>query len=164
MPSTSGGTETGHTGNGYARITVLEIYTFGPDTPSNFRQASHDYFSIGLAWDAAADADGYKLYKDGDLLADQTATTYTDSGMMPDERHEYTLIAYNAYGESDPAALTAKTKFAYYVIQPFFHSASFSVNPAEMNQSTVLTVEVTDEFKILEPDFFYSGEIYSGEV
>ena len=143
---------------------MLEIYTFGPETPGNFSQTSQDYFSIGLSWDAVADAEGYRLYKDGDLLADQTATAYTDSGMMPDERHVYTLIAYNADGESDPAALTAKTKFAYYVIQPFFHSAAFSVNPAEMNQSTVLTVEVTDEFKILEPDFFYSGEIYSGEV
>ena len=160
----TGASETGHSGNGYARITVLEIYTFGPETPGNFIQTSQDYFSIGLSWDAVADAEGYRLYKDGDLLADQTATAYTDSGMMPDERHVYTLIAYNADGESDPAALTAKTKFAYYVIQPFFHSAAFSVNPAEMNQSTVLTFEVTDEFKILEPDFFYSGEIYSGEV
>lgn len=110
------------------------------------------------------DADGYRLYKDGDLLADQTATTYTDSGMMPDEVHTYTLIAYNADGESDPASLTAKTKFAYYVIQPFFQSASFSVNPADMNGKTVLTVSVTDEMKILEPETWYSGELYSGEV
>lgn len=158
-----GTAETGHSGNGYARITVLEIYTFGPDTPANFRQDSQDYFSIGLSWDAV-DADGYRLYKDGGLLADQTATTYMDSGMMPDESHTYTLIAYNAGGESDPASLTAKTKFAYYVIQPFFQSASFSVNPADMNGKTVLTVSVTDEMKILEPETWYSGELYSGEV
>lgn len=159
-----GTAETGHSGNGYARVTVLEIYTFGPKTPANFRQVSQDYFSIGLAWDAVADATGYKLYKDGSLLADLTAASYTDGGMVPEETHTYTLIAYNEDGESDPATLTAETAFAYYVVQPVFQSASFSVNPADMNTSTVLTVTVTDEFMILEPDFWYSDETYSGEV
>lgn len=160
----TGTSEKGHSGDGYAKITVLEIYKFEPETPGNFRQTSQDYFSIGLSWDPVAEAEGYKLYKDGILLTDQTETNYTDSGMMPDESHIYTLTAYNLYGESESSELTAKTKFAYYVIRPFFQSASFSVNPVDMNQSTVLAVKVTDEFIILEPDFFYSGEIYSGEV
>lgn len=247
MPSTSGRTETGHTGNGYARITVLEIYSLTPDpvgnlsasvnngtvslywsasedasgyrvsrdgvllsdqtgltftetvaknqsyvytviayndegdsdpssltvyvplvppaTPSNFRQTDKTYFAIGLAWDAASGADGYKLYKEGALLSTQTGTTYTDDGLRPNESYTYTLTAYNDDGDSGTVTLTGETKTAeFFLVAPVIHSASLSVNPAEMNQSTVLTVEVTDEFKILEPDFFYSGEIYSGEV
>lgn len=34
----TGSAETGHSGNGYVRITVLEIYTYPPDPPGNFRQ------------------------------------------------------------------------------------------------------------------------------
>ena len=84
--------------------------------------------------------------------------------MLPAESHVYTLTAYNDKGDSDPATLTASTEFANYVIKPVIQSAYLSVNPAEMNEQTVLTVDVTDEFMILEQDFFYSGEIYSGEV
>lgn len=160
----SGTAETGHSGNGYARITVLEIYPLTPDTPSNFRQTGKTYFGIDLAWDAVSDASGYRLYKDGSLISTQTGTTYSDTDMLPAESHVYTLTAYNDKGDSDPATLKAGTEFAYYVIKPVIHSAYLSVNPAEMNEQTVLTVDVTDEFMILEPDFFYSGEIYSGEV
>lgn len=160
----TGSAETGHSGNGYVRITVLEIYTYPPETPGNFRQTGKDYYSISLAWDASADADGYRLYKDGALLATLTATTYTDANMLPGESHAYQLVAYNADGDSSPAQLTASTQLAYYIIAPVIQSASFSVNPADINANTVLTVMAEDVFRILEPERFYSGDLYAGEV
>ena len=158
-----GAAETGHTGDGFIRITVLEVYKFAPDTPGNFRQTAEDYFSLGLAWDAVECA-GYKLYRDGSLIADTTATAYTDADVGPNETHTYTLTAYNDDGESEPASVTAKTTEGYAVIRPVVHTASFSVNPADMNEKTVLTVSVTDELLILEPEIWYSGELYAGEV
>ena len=147
-----------------AELTVF-VPLVPPGCPQNFRQTEQTYFTIGLAWDAVSGANGYKLYKDGALLSTQTGTTYTDVGMMPAESHTYTLTAYNDDGDSAAVSLTAATKTAeYYIVTPVIHSASFSVNPADMNTSTVLTVTVTDEFMILEPDFWYSDETYSGEV
>lgn len=52
----------------------------------------------------------------------------------------------------------------YTVLVPVITGASFSVNPVNMNGSTVLSVVVTESAIILEPEIMYSGEIYSGEV
>ena len=55
--------------------------------------------------------------------------------------------------------------FDFYVVSiPQILSASFSVNPANMNQPTVLSVQINEVTKMLEPSPFYSSEIYSGEV
>lgn len=43
-------------------------------------------------------------------------------------------------------------------------SASFSVNPVNINSSTKLTVKVTEKEIIPEAVWYFSGEIYSGEA
>lgn len=52
MPSTSGGTETGHTGNGYARITVIKVNSL--NIPVNiggtWKDANEAYVNIGGSW------------------------------------------------------------------------------------------------------------------
>lgn len=52
----------------------------------------------------------------------------------------------------------------YSTVVPEIVSAVFSVNPATINQSIVLTVKVTEITIDLEPEKRYSGELYSGEV
>lgn len=108
MPSTSGGTETGHSGDGYARITCLTLA--GPSTPQNFRMTAKTYHSISLAWDASSRATGYKLYRNNTLISDQTGTTYQDSGLAPATNYSYKVVAYDATKESTAATLTASTK------------------------------------------------------
>ena len=52
MPSTSGGTETGHTGNGYARITAIKVDSL--NIPVNiggtWKDANEVYVNIGGVW------------------------------------------------------------------------------------------------------------------
>lgn len=43
-------------------------------------------------------------------------------------------------------------------------SASFSVNPVNINSTTILTVKVTEKEIIPEPVWNFSGETYSGEA
>lgn len=159
----TGSSETGHTGDGYARITVLELFPQEPDTPENFRQTAQDYFSIGLAWDAV-ECTGYRLYRGDTLLATLTSTTYTDTSVKPNSSYVYTLIAYNDKGDSESATLTAKTLEGYVVRMVDISEATFSINPCDINTKVVLTVLVQDVTKVLEPESWYSGEIYSGEV
>lgn len=47
---------------------------------------------------------------------------------------------------------------------PVIVSASFAPNPANMNNPTVLSVQVTEQTVILEPTWFFTNEIYCGEV
>lgn len=99
----------GVTSDGYARVTVVALPT-PPDTPTSFAQSGEDCSSVTLTWDAASGAAGYKLYRDGTLIATQTGTGYVDTGLSPSGTYAYTLTAYNDDGESDPVTLTATTK------------------------------------------------------
>nr|DAP69577.1 MAG TPA: Glycine rich protein [Caudoviricetes sp.] len=158
-----GSTETGHSGDGYARITCLELYKQVPDTPASFRQTAKDYFSISLAW-GAVECTGYKLYRDGTLISTQTGTTYTDTSVEPNNTYTYKLVAYNSEGDSDPTTLSAKTSEGFVVKIFEIASAVFTPNPVNINSTTKLSVEVTETVKILEPYYYYSGDLYAGEV
>lgn len=158
-----GSPETGHSGDGYARITCLELYKQVPDTPANFRQTAKDYFSLSVAW-SAVECTGYKLYRNGTLISTQTGTTYTDTSVEPNNTYTYKLVAYNAEGDSDPTTLSAKTSEGF-VIKVFeIASAVFTPNPVNINSTTKLSVNVTETVKILEPYYYYSGDLYAGEV
>lgn len=158
-----GSSETGHSGDGYARITCLELYKQVPDTPANFRQTAKDYFSLSLAW-GSVECTGYKLYRDGTLISTQTGTTYTDSNVEPNNTYTYKLVAYNSEGDSDPTTLSAKTSEGFVVKIFEITSAVFAPNPVNINSTTKLSVEVTETVKILEPYYYYSGDLYAGEV
>jgi hypothetical protein len=47
---------------------------------------------------------------------------------------------------------------------PKIISAIFSENPTAVNTQITITVQVTEETKILPQEIFYANEIYSGEV
>ena len=153
----------GNAGTGTFSHGAVVITT--PPAPQNLRQTGKTLESISLAWDAVSSADGYKLYRDGALIATQTATSYTDTGLLPSESHAYQVLAYN--GEGDGAlskAITMSTEQAYYVITPVFTSAHFAQNPTTINTPILLSVAVSDEMVFLQPENLQSGEIYSGEA
>lgn len=52
----------------------------------------------------------------------------------------------------------------YTTTRPIFQSASILPNPANINTSILISVNVTDEVIILSPEVWQNGEIYSGEV
>ena len=52
-----------------------------------------------------------------------------------------------------------------YIVQiPYFESASISPNPANMNTKFLLSVSVIEKSVTLDPYFYYSGDLYAGEV
>lgn len=74
-----------------------------PDTPENFTAVISNGV-VYLSWATSSGATGYRLYRDGTLLADQTGTGYTDNIGAAGE-YSYTLIAYNDDGDSPAATL-----------------------------------------------------------
>lgn len=75
-----------------------------PKAPANFRVVSESDTEVALAWDAAEKAEGYRVYRDGALLADTTDLTYTDPA-EPFGAYTYTVRAYNEFGEGEAAEL-----------------------------------------------------------
>lgn len=161
--SPTGSAETGHTGDGYVRITVIEVFKLVPDVPSNFRQTSAEYFSIGLSWDASEDAIGYYLYRDNVLVASTSQLSYTDDAVSPNRTYTYSLKAYNTEGSSDAAIITANTKQGFAIKELVVTSATITPNPVEINTTVAVKVTIVEEIRILEPEVLYSGELYSGE-
>jgi chitodextrinase len=148
---------------GESSKTTLTVYiTVAPTAPTNLTVTATDYTSVSLSWSASSYADGYRIYRDGTLIATQTGTTYTDTGALPDSTYTYKVEAYSDYGTAS-ASVSASTPFAYYFAGLEFKNAVFSINPAGINDKTVLTVTVEDVVRILEPLPFYAGEIYAGE-
>ena len=52
----------------------------------------------------------------------------------------------------------------YTMLLPKIASVNFTPNPVDINAKTKLTVTVTEETIVLEPEIWHSGEIYAGEV
>lgn len=75
-----------------------------PKAPANFRILSESDTEVSLAWDADENAVGFRLYRDGALLADLTGTEYTDTATLF-YSYTYQVRGYNEHGEGDPAEL-----------------------------------------------------------
>lgn len=76
-----------------------------PPAPTGFAASALTDTTVKLSWAASDGATGYNLYKNGDLLATLSDTSYTDtvqifSGTV------YAVTAYNDNGESEAATLT----------------------------------------------------------
>ena len=71
-----------------ASITILTKL----DTPVNLK-ASLDDRAVTLTWDAVSGAEGYKVYRDGAVVAAVASTTYTDT-LTPPASVAYAVSAY----------------------------------------------------------------------
>ena len=133
-------------------------FTAGPEvgvaTPENFRLSSSTETTAMLAWSAVDLATGYKLYRDGILIATLTDTSYTDT-IQPFTSYLYTLTAYNDSGESDPATISVQ------VIIPPEAPSNFRASSASMTAISLAWDAVTGaESYQLSRD---GAVIYTGE-
>ena len=93
-----------NTGWPAAQISELEVYGYPdpvpPNTPQNVTIAGGTSSTLYLLWDEVALADGYRLLRDGNEIADISANSFQDTGLAASTDYSYTLIAYNEFGES----------------------------------------------------------------
>jgi chitodextrinase len=69
---------------------------------------------IAVSWSGATDnvgVTGYRVFRDGVQIAEQTGTTYTDTTASPDTSYSYTVVALDAAGNVSPpsAPVTVST-------------------------------------------------------
>lgn len=81
--------------------------TVAPSVPSGLMAAAASATSVALAWTASADNTGgsgllgYRVYRNGALVATATTTTYTDTGLAAATTYSYSVSARdNALNES----------------------------------------------------------------
>jgi fibronectin type 3 domain-containing protein len=80
--------------------TVLVTYdTTPPAVPAQpSATASPTKASPAISWTAVTDAASYNVYRDGSLIANVTATSFTDSALAVDGSYSYTVSALDALG------------------------------------------------------------------
>ena len=90
---------------------VVVVDATPPSTPPAPTAASTDTTaSPSFTWPASTDAGtgvaGYRVLRDGTVIATVTATSYTDTGATTSGSHDYSLIAFDKLGNASPASPT----------------------------------------------------------
>ncbi|HEY5706892.1 MAG TPA: malectin domain-containing carbohydrate-binding protein [Terrimicrobiaceae bacterium] len=109
---------TDSSGNRSAASNTLVIQYQPPDTqaptvPGSLSAANTTATGVTLNWTASTDnvaVTGYKVSRDGVLIATVTGLSYSDSGLSPSTSYAYTVVAQDAAGNvSSPASLSVTT-------------------------------------------------------
>lgn len=133
-----------------------------PSAPENLAHSISDG-TVALTWTAADDyANHYKIVRDGIELADIDGDVfaYIDTTAEAGAAHTYKVVACNGTQDGGASSVTVQLP----LLIPQILAALITPNPATINQKITITVTVSEIEKILEPTYFYSGEIYAGEV
>jgi len=83
-----------------------------PSAPVNLKANAVSQDTVSIRWlDNSNDEDGFRVYRDGILIAniDADVDSYQDKDLEPATHYQYTVIAYNEVGESQPCSSTVKT-------------------------------------------------------
>ncbi|WP_341942026.1 glycosyl hydrolase family 8 [Microbacterium sp. LWH10-1.2] len=84
-----------------------------PSAPVGVTLRAASPFQVNVSWLPSVDdvaVAGYKVFRDGELVARTTTTTFQDAGREPGTTHEYRISAYDAAGnesaKSTPATVS----------------------------------------------------------
>src|SRR5579884_564193 len=90
------------TGQAYAQAIISPADTVPPTIPSGLSGAGANSSSVALTWNASVDnvgVLGYKVYRDGTLVATVASPFYVDTGASP-AYHAYSVESYDASGNT----------------------------------------------------------------
>ena len=85
--------------------TATPADTIAPSTPSGLTATPADG-QVSLVWNAATDnvgVTGYRVYRDGALVASPTEAYFADTGLANGVSHGYTVVAVDAAGNTSAA-------------------------------------------------------------
>ena len=83
--------------------------TTPPTAPSSLASTSPVAGNVGLTWAGSTDevgVVGYDVFRDAQLLARATSTTYADTSAAAGETHDYHVVAVDAAGNPSPPSNT----------------------------------------------------------
>jgi len=93
-------------GNTSAPCGAVAVYTAdatAPSIPSNLQGTAASSSQINLTWTASSDnlgVTGYRVYRNGSLVASPTGTSYSDTGLSEATSYSYRVLAYDATGNT----------------------------------------------------------------
>lgn len=101
----NGSTVTGHSGNGYSRITAIEVSSVEP--PTNLQQDVTNR-EVTLSWNPPAegtDPEGYVIYQNGVQIG-KTSGLFFTSSVSPNQTYTFSVASYAGSSESDQVSIS----------------------------------------------------------
>lgn len=101
----AGNTSTGS--NTLQLTTPAQPDTTAPTAPSNVVATAPSYNKVNITWGASTDnkgVSGYYVVRNGVTVASATGTSYADSTVSPKTNYSYSVIAYDAAGNTSASA------------------------------------------------------------
>lgn len=93
-------------------VTTRAGDTTAPSAPTALKAVAKSQTSIALSWGAATDAvgvTGYRVTRDGALIATTASLAFTDTGLLAGRTYTYTVQARDAAGNWGPTATVQGT-------------------------------------------------------
>ena len=84
--------------------------TSSPTAPTNLTATAASSSQVNLSWTAATDnvgVTGYRVTRNGSMIATITGTTYSDTGLAPQTTYTYSVAAFDAAGNISAASAPA---------------------------------------------------------
>jgi len=122
----------GNTASASITVTVNNptLDVIAPTVPANLKASAVSASQINLAWNASTDAvgvAGYKVYRNGALIATRTTTSYFDTALTAVTNYTYTVAAFDAANNlSSPSSPAQATTLADSTKKSY--STTFDVN------------------------------------
>ncbi|MGO1489375.1 MAG: fibronectin type III domain-containing protein, partial [Arachnia sp.] len=82
-----------------------------PTAPTGLQAVASDA-TAALTWNPVPGANRYVVLRDGEEIADTSATNFVDTGLTNGATYAYTVVAVNEAGSSPPSAPVSATPFA----------------------------------------------------
>ncbi|MGB2791553.1 MAG: fibronectin type III domain-containing protein, partial [Candidatus Moraniibacteriota bacterium] len=140
-------------GNPSAQTAPVSVTTLSdtsaPSVPTGLSGTAVSMTAIDLSWTASTDniaVTGYKVFRNGTQIADvTTGTTYSDTGLTQNTSYSYTVLAYDADGNSSAqtSGVSVKTLAKTYSLSDFTALVSVWLqsvtnNPSDVNSDGVV--------------------------
>ena len=84
--------------------------TTAPTAPTKLTARVISSQQVSLSWKAATDdtgVTGYSVFRNGEPIATTSNTSYSDRFVQPNTQYSYTVVAYDAAGNTSPPSNTA---------------------------------------------------------
>ena len=154
VTSVAGNVETEHSAQACATTPDLPVVV-----PTGLTAEALSHTSIGLSWEAAANAMSYNIYRDGELLTNVSATTYTDNNLEALTEYCYAITSVRNGNESTESAEVCVTTLE----EPVVLFTTMTVN-VETDDDSDVTGAVVSFVNMTEPEMGYDYEVTLDET
>ncbi|TYQ15580.1 UNVERIFIED_CONTAM: fibronectin type III domain protein [Acetivibrio alkalicellulosi] len=131
-----------------------------PTVPQDVEVVSVTPTSVTIQWTASSDnigVSGYRVYRNGSFIRNITQTSFTDTGLTPDETYVYTVEAYdvagNRSGESESITVTAAVD-----TEPPTIPGNLRINSKTQSSITLIWNNSTDNVRVEGYNVYRDGE------